>query len=490
MTLCLPDYKILMREMKQMNQSLNRSASALAMLGLLSSTAFAADGFKLRYPFQGSLGGEIVAPINQPGWFASLAVVGVDVKKLSGPDGNERQLSSSGSMLMPDVKADIIASAVATATATATTQATAQATAAATPVATAAGTAAGLSGAALTAFVAQRVQAAVTTAVASATAAATTQATAQATAQASLVPVGTTIGSFDAKTTVKLSQLQTNAAFALGYAFEGMVGGGRLVATAQLPYAMQLNRTLTTDNLLFNTTQAVGLTPVQAGFLNTSGIYNKVATGTQAGVITNLADFSKKNSANVSGQGDAELTGAWAYQKDAIKVVAGMTLALPTGDYNSSVGLLGPAGVAGVNIGFGNFYTLRPGIAVAYSPSSDWTIGAKASYGINTKNKDNDIKSGDYVGIDLAAVYKTPIGVIGPHFIYVDQVKDDKYGARSVNQAQTFGANRFNIQGAGLVFTTVIPGTDAGLTLSYMNTMDSKNALAGSFTMVRVTKKF
>jgi hypothetical protein len=383
---------------------------------------------------------------------------------------------------MPDVKADIIASAVATATATATTAATAQATASF----TAAGQAAGLSGAALTAFVTPKVQAAVASAVATATA----TATAQATAQASLVPVGTTIGSFDAKTTVKLSQLQTNAAFVLGYAFEGMVGGGRIVATAQLPYTMQLNRTLTTDNLLFNTTQAVGLTPVQAGFLNTSGIYNRVATGTQAGVITNLADFSKKNSANVSGQGDAEVTGGWAYQKDAVKVVAGMTVALPTGDYNSSVGLLGPAGVSGVNIGFGNYYTLRPGIAVAYSPSSDWTIGAKASYGINTRNKDNDIKSGDYVGIDLAAVYKTPIGVIGPHFMYVDQVKDDTYGARSVNQAQTFGANRFSIQGAGLVFTTIIPGTDAGLTLSYMNTVDSKNALAGSFTMVRVTKKF
>ena len=465
-----------------MNQSLIRSASALAMLGLMGSNAFAADGFKLRYPFQGSLGGEIVAPINQPGWFASLAVVGVDVKKLSGPDGNERQLASSGSLSMPDVKADIIASAVATATATATTTATAQATASF----TAAGQAAGLSGAALTAFVTPKVQAAVASAVATATA----TATAQATAQAALVPVGTTIGSFDAKTTVKLSQLQTNAAFVLGYAFEEMVGGGRIVATAQLPYTMQLNRTLTTDNLLFNTTQAVGLTPVQAGFLNSAGIYSKVATATQAGVITNLADFSKKNSAGVSGQGDAEVTAGWAFQKDAIKVVAGMTLALPTGDYNSSVGLLGPAGVSGVNIGFGNYYTLRPGVAVAYSPSADWTIGAKASYGINTRNKDNDIKSGDYVGIDLAAVYKTPIGVIGPHFIYVDQVKDDTYGARSVNQAQTFGANRFNIQGAGLVFTTVIPGTDAGLTLSYMNTMDSKNALAGSFTMVRVTKKF
>jgi len=473
-----------------MNHSLIKGASALALLGLAGSNAFAAEGFKLRYPFQGSLGGEIAAPLNQPGWFASLAIVGVDIKKNSGEDGNERQLSSTGSLLMPDVKADLIATAVATATATATTQATAQATAATTPAATAAGTAAGLSGAALTAFVAQRVQAAVTTAVASATATATAQATAAATAQAAIVPVGTTIGSYDAKTAVKLSQQMTNASLSLGYAFEQMVAGGRVVANIQLPYAMQLNRTAGTDAFVFNTTQAVGLTPVQAGFLNTSGIYSKVATATQAGVVTTLADYAKKNSANVSGQGDAELTGAWTYAKDAIKIAAGLTLALPTGDYNAGIGQIGPTSVAGVNVGFGNYYTLRPGLAVAYSPTPDWTIGAKASYGFNTKNKDNDIKSGDYVGIDLAAVYKTPIGVIGPHFMYVDQVKDDTYGDKSSAQSKGFGANRFNIQGAGLVFTTLIPGIDAGLTLSYMNTMDSKNALAGSFTMVRLSKKF
>ena len=465
-----------------MNHSLIKGASALALLGLAGSNAFAAEGFKLRYPFQGSLGGEIAAPLNQPGWFASLAIVGVDIKKNSGEDGNERQLSATDNLLMPDVKADLIAAAVATATATATTQATAQAT----PAATTAGTAAGLSGAALSTFVDQRVQAAVTTAVASATA----TATAQATAQAAIVPVGTTIGSYDAKTAVKLSQQMTNASLSLGYAFEQMVAGGRIVANIQLPYAMQLNRTAGTDAFVFNTTQAVGLTPVQAGFLNTSGIYGKVATATQAGVVTTLADYVKKNSANVSGQGDAELTGAWTYTKDAIKVAAGLTLALPTGDYNAGIGQIGPTSVAGVNVGFGNYYTLRPGLAVAYSPTPDWTIGAKASYGFNTKNKDNDIKSGDYVGIDLAAVYKTPIGVIGPHFMYVDQVKDDTYGDKSSAQSKGFGANRFNIQGAGLVFTTLIPGIDAGLTLSYMNTMDSKNALAGSFTMVRLTKKF
>jgi hypothetical protein len=392
----MSDHKIQIEETRIMNQSLIRSASALAMLGLMGSTAFAADGFKLRYPFQGSLGGEIAAPLNQPGWFASLAVVHIDIDKLSGEDGNHRGLSNSGVIKNP--------------------------------------------------------------------------------ANANGAP----IGKFGSSATVSLKQQQTNAAFILGYAFEDLVGGGRIVASAQLPYTTQLNRSLTTDNFSFATTPTPPVPSIPA----------TVATQVEQGVKGILADFSKKNSANVSGQGDAEVTAAWAYQKDAVKVVAGMTVALPTGDYNSSVGLLGQAGVAGVNIGFGNYYTLRPGIAVAYAPSSDWTIGAKASYGINTRNKDNDIKSGDYVGIDLAAVYKTPIGVIGPHFIYVDQVKDDTYGARSVNQAQTFGANRFNMQGAGLVFTTIIPGTDAGLTLSYMTTMESKNALSGSFTMVRLTKKF
>ena len=368
-----------MREMKQMSQSMIRSASALAMLGLMGSTAFAADGFKLRYPFQGSLGGEIAAPLNQPGWFSSLALVRVDVDKLSGEDGNHRQLSNSGSAPIPGV-------------------------------------------------------------------------------------VGGQLN-FNAKSTVRLSQQQTNAAFILGYAFEDLVGGGRIVASAQLPYTVQLNRDFKTDTAIFSAA-------APAGF--------------QQQVNAGLTALSKNNTAKVSGQGDAELSGGWTYVKDNIKVAAGLALALPTGDYDAAVGQT----VAGANIGFGNYYTLRPGVALAFSPSSDWTVGARASYGLNTRNKDNDIKTGNYVGIDVAAVYKTPIGVIGPHFMYVDQVTDDTYGDKSSAQSKLLGANRFNIQGAGLVFTTLIPVIDAGLTLSYMTTMESKNALAGSFTMIRVTKKF
>jgi len=360
-----------------MNQSLIRSASALAMLGLVSSAAFAADGFKVRYPFQGSLGGEIAAPLNQPGWFSSLAVVHVDIDKLSGEDGNHRQLSSSGKVNLP----------------------------------------------------------------------------------------GGGQLNFNSKSTARLTQYQTNAAVILGYAFEDLVGGGRIVASAQLPYTVQLNRDFKTDTATFS-----AAAPAEFKRLVDNG----------------LADLSKYNSGKVSGQGDAELSGGWTYAKDNIKVAAGLALALPTGDYDAAVGRT----VAGANIGFGNYYTLRPGIALAFSPNSDWTVGARASYGLNTRNKDNDIKTGNYVGIDVAAVYKTPIGVVGPHFMYVNQVTDDTYGTKSVDQAQTLGANRFNIQGAGLVFTTLIPLIDAGLTLSYMTTMESKNALSGSFAMVRLTKKF
>jgi hypothetical protein len=411
-----------------MNQSLIRSASALAMLGLMGSTAFAADGFKLRYPFQGSLGGEIAAPLNQPGWFASLAVVGIDSNKNSGSDGNDRQLPLPAQSVGVPSNVSV-----------------------------------------------------------------------------PNVPSGNIIASLSTKATVKLSQQQTNAAVIVGYAFEELVAGGRVVANVQLPYTTHLSRKVDVDPIVFNTTQApivsvpttTGLTAVQAGFLNqpvgsNPSAYNQITEGARGVARAKLANYANANSGKVSGQGDAEMTGAWTYVKDSLKIAAGLTLALPTGDYNKDAGQLGPTGdpISGVNIGFGNYYTLRPGLAVGYSPTPDWTIGAKASYGVNTRNKDNDIKSGDYVGIDLAAVYKTSIGVIGPHFMYVNQIKDDTYGDKSSDQSRALGANRFNMQGAGLVFTTLIPGIDAGLTLSYMNTLDSKNALAGSFTMVRLTKKF
>jgi hypothetical protein len=175
----------------------------------------------------------------------------------------------------------------------------------------------------------------------------------------------------------------------------------------------------------------------------------------------------------VDGFGDAEVTGAWAWQGDATRVVAGATLALPTGDYD-------PA--SSINVGFGNCYTLRPGVAVAYTPGPAWTLGARASLGFNTRNKDNQVRSGNFAALDLAAAWRTPVGVFGPHVLHVQQVQDDSGGQ--------FGGNRFSATGAGAFYTTLVPPLGAALNVSYLQMVRSRNALSGSFVQLRLSKAF
>jgi len=102
--------------------------------------------------------------------------------------------------------------------------------------------------------------------------------------------------------------------------------------------------------------------------------------------------------------------------------------------------------------------------------------------GINSPNTDNGIRTGNYWGLDMAAAYLTPIGVFGPHVLQVTQYEDDQGG--------TFGSNRFNATGAGLFYTTLIAPINAGLNLTYMKMVDSRNALSGSFVQIRLTKAF
>ena len=199
--------------------------------------------------------------------------------------------------------------------------------------------------------------------------------------------------------------------------------------------------------------------------------------GAQAGFNTayqaQLAGLSAAGTGATDGIGDAEITAAWVYRKDDLKVVTGLTLALPTGQY---------AAASQINIGFGNFYTLRPGVAVAYNPTPNLTLGARGSLGFNTRNSDNQIKSGNYGALDLAAAYRSPIGVFGPHVVLVKQYTDDNGGA--------LGANRFSSNGAGFFYTTLIPSIETAINVSYLTTLNSRNALSGSFFQVRVSKAF
>ena len=69
------------------------AAYAAAVLLVTASEALAADGFKLRFPISGTLGGEIVAPLPTEGTFGSVVVTDVNVSGVTGNDGNNIQLS-------------------------------------------------------------------------------------------------------------------------------------------------------------------------------------------------------------------------------------------------------------------------------------------------------------------------------------------------------------------------------------------------------------
>ena len=370
--------------------SLRHTASAALVLCSLAGSAVAADGFKVRYPLSGSLGGEIVAPIDNPGFFASVVLTQIELDKLTDDSGNAYVQAKTGSLTTP-------------------------------PIAGAARTA-----------------------------------------------------SYSGLVKLDLKQKQTNANLIVGYLSEPNFAGGRLALTFNLPYTTRLDRHLTASGA---TPTLTPLSPALNSPPLPAGTAAAAQAQTQAGFNLNyqaaLAASTAAATGTSDGVGDAELTGAWVYRKDDLKVVAGVTLAMPTGRYDAN---------SSINVGYGNFYTLRPGMAVAFNPAPWLTLGLRGSLAFNTRNKDNQVRSGDFSALDLAAAIRTPYGVFGPHVLIVRQFKDDEGGI--------YGANRFSGQGVGAFYTALIPAIDTAINLAYMNMANSKNALSGSFYQLRVSKAF
>jgi hypothetical protein len=368
-----------------------RALFAAAVLSTFADAALAADGFKVRFPLSGTLGGEIVAQVDNPGFFASVSLTQLEVDKITDNTGNSFQQVKSGGFATPAP----IAGAVRTA-------------------------------------------------------------------------------SYTGTTAVDLNQSQAIANLVLGYQSEKHFGGGRLLVALNLPYTVRLNRDVSYNGqtpTLSTLAPALNSPPLPAG--TAAAAQAGAQAGFNSAYQTQLKALSSAGSGVLEGAGDAEISVGWIYRKDDLKVVTGLTLALPTGKYDAASAL---------NIGFGNFYTLRPGAAVAYNPSPNWTLGARASMAFNTRNTDNQLRSGDYLALDLAAAYRSPIGVFGPHVLMVKQFTDDTGGA--------LGANRFSSTGAGVFFTTLIPQLGAAVNLSYLTTLSSRNALSGSFYQIRLSKAF
>ncbi len=205
------------------------------------------------------------------------------------------------------------------------------------------------------------------------------------------------------------------------------------------------------------------------------------ATSSLPGFFQNLANtLAQQTSGQVKGLGDLEVTAAWSQKTERLKLVLGMSLSSPTGDHGNA---------SGINVGYGNFYTLRTGAAIACQATEKLTIGSRLSLGFNTKNRDNNWQSGDFYALDVAAGYTTPFGVLGTQFVRVEQYTND-LGAKTIVNAPITDGNRFVSNGAGLFFTAPISPIGAALNLSYMKTLESRNAMSGSYIQARLSKMF
>jgi hypothetical protein len=250
---------------------------------------------------------------------------------------------------------------------------------------------------------------------------------------------------------------------ALAYFTKDTYAGGRLLFIADLPLARKkqtiVPQALTPALQWSPQAPAAMQAPVQAQF---DSQYQGV-----------LAAQGKAMTGEVRGLGDAELTAAWQYVNEKWRVLAGASLVLPTGKYSAD---------PGPDIGTGRFKTLRPGVQIGYLPTPKLAFAAKLSLGLNTRNRDNQLRSGNWAGLEAAAGYMTPIGVVGVHAIRVQQYQDD--------DANPLGPSRFLSTNAGVFFTTMLPVVDAALTIQSITTRHSRYAKAGSFTQARLIKTF
>lgn len=256
------------------------------------------------------------------------------------------------------------------------------------------------------------------------------------------------------------------AALALAYITEERYGGGQLIFGALLPMAQntsEVRASATSPTLNWPH-------PTQPTDTTKALLQGQFAAGYQA----QLSDLAAADSGKISGIGDIELAAGWMLKDGPWKVRAGAAWVLPTGTYSAT---------SRPNIGFGNYHTLRPEVQVTYLPSAKIALSGKLIMGFNSRNKDNQLKSGDWAGLEAAAGYMTPIGPVGLHGVHVRQYQDDQNNLM-------FGSSRLQLTGLGAFVTTRLPVIDTIVTLQYMVTTHSRNARHSNFSQLRLVQQF
>jgi hypothetical protein len=274
------------------------------------------------------------------------------------------------------------------------------------------------------------------------------------------------------------NQDQTQLNVVGGYLTEGKYGDGHVAFAINVPFIQQKRSFVVTQpaGTLTPAPTTPPLSPAIVGQLNAGAAQANALVQAKvlaAGVNQNL---------ETSGVGDTELSTVWIRHVDRLKVAAGVSLFVPTGSYDKN---------RGPNPGFGNFYTLRPGVAVTYNlnpkhTDSAWdagvTIAGRVSYGINTRNKDTDYKSGNFIYSEGGIVKVNGDWAYGLNVFSIQQISDD------TGTGATLGGNRYKTNGVGPFVSFKLPGKDAGFNLQYSDNFGGRNAIVAKSLQLRFVK--
>lgn len=277
---------------------------------------------------------------------------------------------------------------------------------------------------------------------------------------------------------LSIKQDQTQLNLVGGYLTESTYGDGRLAFAINVPFIQQKRTYLVTQ-------PAGVLTPAATTPPLSAAVVGQLTAGTAAAnaqVQARIAAASASQNLETSGVGDAELSTVWIRHADRLKIAAGVSLFAPTGSYDKN---------RGPNPGFGNFYTLRPGVAVTYNlnpkqSDESWdagvTIAGRVSYGINTRNKDTDYRSGNFLYAEGGVVKVTGNWAYGLNLLTMKQISDD------TGTGVPDGGNRFKTHGVGPFVAFKLPGKDAGFNLQYSESFGGRNAIAIKGLQLRFVK--
>ena len=362
------------------------SALTLVSLMTLGLNAQAAESFKFRQSSVGAFGGEMAAPADNPGFFATAGLAKITIDKIAGPTGDDVTPADLGKAVAPIV---------------------------------------------LNPAVPYRV----------------------------VFPAST--GTFH--------QDQTQLGVVAGYLTETKYAEGRVAFAVNLPFVQQKR--------LVTVTQGLGiLTPASA-----SPALNGGAAVANTKVNEVMQAYLLTQNVETSGMGDAEFSTVWVRHQDRLKVAAGVSLFAPTGSYDKN---------RGPNPGFGDFYTLRPGVAVTYNlnpkhSDSTWdagvTVAGRVSYGMNTTNKATDYKSGNFLYAEGGIVKVSGNWAYGMNLLSLQQMSDD------TGTGATLG-KRYKTYGGGPFVSFKIPGQDAGFNLHYASNFGGENAIVSKVLQLRFVK--